>query len=280
MDVRKNFAGGEIEITNDEIDLMPKSNQAALHGINAGIGSGADMIISGVGAVIDPGVDVTVLDGYVFLNGEMLKVDAGVVPKTVASDLYQFEKVTVNNIAEWDRNYRDATTHNVYEKNRAVPVNVLVITTISVVGDTMLDVMKGLIQIQSDWTQADNTQPDYIKNKESFLTSLLQGQFNIGLVGFAPVSTLYTVFGGITSAQKVLDGSSQEVISVSFPSIGTSNYQVLVGGLSAGVAPLDDNDISYVTYNHQATSFQFSISGQGANEFVNIAITIIPLDLT
>jgi hypothetical protein len=280
MDKRKKFPGGEIEITNDEINLMPESNQEGLFAVNKGIGNGANMIISGVGAVIDPGNDVTVLDGFVFLNGEMLKVDAQVVPKTVGADLYQFEKVVVNNLPEWDRNYRDATTHNIYEKNRAVPVNVLAITTISVVGDTMLDVMKGLIQVQSDFDQADNTKPDYIKNQPNVISLLLQGKFDIGQVGFAPVSTLYPVQGGITSAQKTIDGVGQEVISVSFPSLGTANYHVLVTAQSAGVNPLDDNDVSFVVYNKQTTSFQFSISGQGANEFVDIVISIIPLDLS
>ena len=51
MNTRKLYPGGEIEITNDEINLMPEANREGMHGINAGIGSGANMIISGVGAV-------------------------------------------------------------------------------------------------------------------------------------------------------------------------------------------------------------------------------------
>jgi len=280
MDKRKLLPGGEIGISSNEINLMPQANRDGMFGINDGIVDGADMIISGVDAIINAGSDVSVSDGFVFLNGEMLKVDAQVVSRTVGTDLYQFTKVTTSVDPNGERNFRDSTTGNVYENNRAVPTNVASITGLSVVGNTMLDVMKSLIRVQSDWNQADNAQPDYIKNKPNVIDILVQGKFDIGQIGFAPVGTLYTVSGGITSAQKTIDGTSQEVISVSFPNVGTSSYQVLVELISLSSNHLNDNDTTFAVYNKTSTSFQFSIAGIGGNEFIDVVITLIPLDLT
>ena len=274
MDTRKNFDGGEIGITNDEIDLMPKSNREGLNGINEGIGSGANMIISGVGAVIDPGVDVTVSDGFVFLNGEMLKVDAQVIPRTAGTDLYQFEKVVTNNIAEWDRDYRDATTHNVYEKNRAVPTNVAAITGLSVVGDTMTDVLKGLIQVQTDWDQLDNGQPDYLKNKPTIVTLLLQGKVNDVTVGGAMTPT---VEGGFSSVSVLNSSGDDSRIRVTFPSIGTSDYHPLVTIESKAANWDDDNDVYCQVKNLTNTTFEILLKEQStASQDLTLLVTILP----
>ena len=223
MDKRLNFPNGEVGITNDEIDLMPNANREGLHGINAGISQGADMIISGVNAVITAGTNCVVEDGFVFLNGEMLKVDAATIESTIA-DLYEFQKVTTNDDPEWDRSYRDLTTNNVYQKNRAVPVNVASISSLSVEGNTMTDVLKTLIQIQPDWTQADNTQPDYIKNKPTIINTLMVGTvsgLNVGGTGSI------TVDGDVTSAVLLSSSGSQTRLQVNFDSIGTTNYQAV-----------------------------------------------------
>ena len=100
---------------------MPNSNRDGIHAINEGLGEGVDFILSGVDAIINAGVDVSLNSGYVFLNGETLKVDAQVVPRTAGTDLYQFAKVTTNP-SEGQRNFRDGSTKNVYEENRAIAV--------------------------------------------------------------------------------------------------------------------------------------------------------------
>lgn len=275
MDTRKNFDGGEIEITNDELDLMPNANRQGLFGINDGIGDGSDMIISGVNAIINAGTDVSVSDGFIFLNGEMIKVDAQIVPRTVGTDLYQFAKVVTNNIAEWDRNYRDATTHNVLDKIRAIPTNVAVITGLSVVGNTMLDVMKSLIQIQSDWNQADNTEPDFIKNKPSVVDLLLQGSLDGIDVGGA--GAIGSVGGGITSASILNSANDDTRIRVNFSSIGTSNYHPIITLLSEDPNWDLDNDVYCMVRNLTPTSFEVLFKEEASNpQDLKLLISVIP----
>lgn len=275
MDTRLELAGGEIEISSDEINLMPNSNREGLNSISDGISSGSDMIISGVGAVIDPGVNVTVLDGFVFLNGEMLKVDAQVVLRTAGTDFYQFTKVTTNPAAG-SRNFRDGSTKNVYEENRAVPTNVAAITGLSVSGNTMLDVMKSLIQIQSDWDQADTGAPDYINNKPNVLNVLLQGKVNgieVGTGGGADSPGE----GDITTVTLLNDESSEIRIRVNFASIGTTDYHPILTLESKDPDWDKDNDVFCMCKNLTATSFEVLFKEVESNiENLTLLITVLP----
>lgn len=273
MDKRLKFAGGEIELSSDELNLMPESNQEAINGINKGLtATGQDMIASGVFAVISAGVQAVVQEGYVVLNGETLKVDAQTVPSTIG-DLYQFEKVTTNPTAGI-RNFRDNTTHNVYEINRAVVVNVNAITTISIDGDTLIDKLKELIRIQSDWTQADDTQPDYIKNKPNTVALLLQGKVNGIDVGSG---TIPTVSGGFSTVT-VLDSSGDDMrLRVNFPTIGTATYHPIVT-LQSNSSDFDtDNDVKAMVKNLTASSFELLLKEDvGNGQDITAIVSIIP----
>ncbi|MEK0369739.1 MAG: hypothetical protein QQN55_01090 [Nitrosopumilus sp.] len=262
MDTRLKFAGGEIEISSDELNLMPESNRSAIHAINEGLSANQDMILSGVNAVIVPGVDVTINEGYVFLDGETLKVDAQVVVKTEASDLYQFEKVTTFP-SEGERNFRDATTHDIYEIKRAVVVNVGALTSFSVDGDTVIDVLKELIQIQSDWTQADNTQPDYIKNKDFFIKKLMKGTVDFGDINGGS-SGAVAVTGDILTATKSNLGSSRSSLAITFPTVGTSSYTAMLNIVDIGSSGSTDVK-GWVIIARTATGMTIELSEESGN---------------
>lgn len=262
MDTRLKFAGGEIEISSDELNLMPESNRNAIHAINKGLSANQDMILSGVNAVIDAGVDVTISEGYVFLNGETLKVDAQVVPKTEASDLYQFEKVTTYP-TEGDRNFRDGTTHNVYKIERAVAVNVGALSAFPVDGDTIIDVLKDLIQIQSDWTQGDNTQPDYIKNKPAIVGKLMKGTVDFGDInGGSSGAVPFT--GDILSATKSNLGSSNSSLVITFANVGTTDFTTIVNLVDIGSTGSSDVK-GWVIIGRNATSVTIELSEESGN---------------
>ena len=218
MDKRLKFAGGEIEISSDEVNLMPESNQEAIFGINKGLtATGQDMIASGVFAIISAGVSASTQGGYVVLNGETLKVDPHAVSQSVGTDLYQFEKV-VTNPPDGERNFRDNSTHNVYQINRAVMVNVLAITTLSVVGDTLIDKLQQLIHVQSDWNQGNSSEPDFIKNKPALVQTLLKGECEFGNIAGSPTGLL-SISGGLTSATKSTPTPNASVVVFVFPTL-------------------------------------------------------------
>jgi hypothetical protein len=125
MDNRRKFSGIEVNPTSDELNLMPDSNRDGLFSIAKSLGNGSDFIISGVSAIITPGVEAVVSDGYVIINGEVLKVDPQTVSRTVGTDIYVFQKSITNGTSpDWDREFRDGSNHNVFEKNRAIVTNV------------------------------------------------------------------------------------------------------------------------------------------------------------
>ena len=231
MDKRLKFAGGEIELSSDEINLMPESNHGAIEGINKGLtATGQDMIASGVFAVITAGSDAIIQEGFVVLNGETLKVDAQEVAETEGSDLYEFQKVTTYP-STGERNFRDNTTHLVYEKNRAIAVNVASITTLSIVGDTLIDILKELIRIQSDWNQTNVNEPDYIKNKPTSVSSVMIGECHFGDIGSGSGAISFS--GDLLTATKI-SGGNYSTVTVTFPDVGTSNYTISANFINLG----------------------------------------------
>ena len=275
MDKRLKYAGGEIEISSDEINRMPESNQGAIFGINKGLtATGQDMIASGVFAIINAGVDAVVQEGFVVLDGETLKVDAQTVLRTEGTDIYQFQKVTTYP-SDGVRNFRDNTSHNVYEKNRAVVVNVAAITTLSVIGDTLIDKLKELIRIQSDWNQANAAEPDYIKNKPNVLNVLLQGKVDGIEVGSG--GAVGAVSGGITSVTLLNAEPSELRIRIAFASIGTTDYHPLLT-LESKSADWDlDNDVFCMVKTKTATTLEILFREDAGNvQDLTLLVSIIP----
>ena len=105
------------------------------------IGTNENFIISGVVATINAGVNATVTSGYIYLNGEILQVDAQSVLRTVGTDLYSFSKVTTTDTAGDRLTKNTGINISPYEKNRGVVSNVSSVATsaLSIDGDRFKD---------------------------------------------------------------------------------------------------------------------------------------------
>lgn len=127
------FAGGEPNITIDNLNRNPEANLAALNAICAGIGAGGyDFIISG-SISLDPGTSLEVAAGYVFLNGEVLQMDAQSIPDTEGTDLYEISKQTTYD-SLGDKVFNNGVARQTYQVNRAVFTSVAAITGTDALG--------------------------------------------------------------------------------------------------------------------------------------------------
>jgi hypothetical protein len=123
MDKKLTFLGGEPDINIDDLLRDPIANRAALFGLMLGLGVTTDCIVSGAAVTVDPLVDADVSAGYVWLDGEILQVDAATVSETQGTDLWEFQKVVAYDSAG-DKTFNDGTPRQTWQQNRAVLVNV------------------------------------------------------------------------------------------------------------------------------------------------------------
>ena len=126
MDKKLTFTGGEPDINIDDLLRDPIANRAALFGLLVGMGGAENLKISGSAVTIDPLVDAIVTAGYVWLNGEILQVDAATVSETQGTDLWEFQKAVTYDAAG-DKTFNDAIPRQTWQKNRAILVNVAAI---------------------------------------------------------------------------------------------------------------------------------------------------------
>ena len=243
MDLIRLFTGGEIGITTDEIHHMPIQQRLALFGLLTGMTDNTNCIVSGVNATIQPGTSITVQTGFVFLNGELLQVNAGVIPTdpNVSGDNYRFEKVSSDGSSpEWDRNYRDNSSHNILQENRAVPVNV------GTIGPSDLNAVSGLklydiVAAQSDWNEADTNSPSFIQNKPSLGVVSARCVFNLGNISATPPPPVLE--SGSINVDTVANITSTDanvvIYQINFDNDIPGNYQPLVTLRSNGTRELD-----------------------------------------
>ncbi len=127
MDKKLIFSGGEPDITIRNTQYNSIADRAALFGVVKGLAGANNVIVSGAVVTLDPLVDASVTAGYVWLDGEILQVDAATVSETEGSDLWEFQKVVTYDAAG-DKTFNDAIPRQTYQKNRAVLVNVSSVT--------------------------------------------------------------------------------------------------------------------------------------------------------
>ncbi|MDA6072096.1 hypothetical protein NJT12_20935 [Flavobacterium sp. AC] len=115
--------------------------------------------------------------------------------------------------------------------------------------------------VQADWNVTDVLSAAYIKNKISFTSPFLRKSvFNIGNVGSA---------GNVNDTK----------MTVSFPTVNTSNYMVLGALRGRSSNWNDDNDVFWTYGNEQATSFEIYLREIVANEQnLKFYYVLIPLD--
>ena len=144
------FTGGEPDVNIDDlqrnVDAVFRSYDAMFGAFN--IGTNLNYIVVGCDLVIDPGVDATVTAGYIWLNDEILRVDAQVVAY-VSSDQYYYEK-EVTYDAAGDKTYNDLVARQTWQINRGKLVNgtgaPLPSNVLDAEGFTMPDKIKQIIE--------------------------------------------------------------------------------------------------------------------------------------
>lgn len=231
MDVRKIEPGVEVNPSSEELNLMPQSNREGIFSLSKGLSGDVNHIVSGIAANITPGTEAAVLDGFIYLDGEVLKVDAQTVAKTVASDQYIFQLDVNDGDSAWNRVFKDSLIKNVYEVRRAIVVNVLtpLVTDLKIDGKTLgqaiTPILTGATQTDPGLMSApDKTKLDNLPTNT--LLFLAKGGFTDldigGSVGNLPVKGDF-----ITAVASVPSAGVSEVV-VNFTTVGTSQYLPLL----------------------------------------------------
>lgn len=133
MDIREELPGGQINVSSNEINLMPKSTRDLFTKLISNFTGGQDCWIEGCEITFSATADPVVSPGYVFINGKLLRVeqhtilDWGTIPYDEFDPNIQFEETTVTDL-NGVREFRDGNQKNVYLKERAIIRIVPVVT--------------------------------------------------------------------------------------------------------------------------------------------------------
>ena len=133
------FTGGKPDFNIDDMLWNDEAAYGALHAIMEafGVSTNENFIISGCETNIDPGEDIEVTAGYIYLNGEILEVEAQTVDDGGTVDLYKYVKATTYDTGG-DVTFNDGTPRQTWQKNRGI-----VTAATSPILTTELDVVYG-----------------------------------------------------------------------------------------------------------------------------------------
>ncbi|SNB21875.1 hypothetical protein KU06062659_790014 [Flavobacterium psychrophilum] len=187
-----------------------------------------------------------VSNGAVFINGELLEFKGG----QLGADVIIVEEITAQEFEDgndknvlfvryatfgigatsfpWTNFKRPKTTIELTEKTQAIQTK-------------LDDIEDGAeVNVQADWNETDDTKKSYIKHKPTITDPfLLKGTYPIG----DPMG-------------------SEDSKTVTFSSVGTSNYMVLGSLVSKGTFNFD-NDINYAIKDKTPTSFKIILNDAG-----------------
>lgn len=168
MDNKLTFTGGEPDMSVDDFLRVPNAVrefiQYLLYDYPECIVAGANCVSPGAGNDL-----VVTSNGFVWLDGEMLKVDAGTYNCTGSNAFWRYVKTTTYE-SGGTKTFIDGNVRQTWPKYRAVPTSVSSITT----GD--LDCVNGLRWNQiSDW---EDVTPSSVMH--GYPDSSLQVRFNKG----------------------------------------------------------------------------------------------------
>lgn len=133
------FTGG-LDLFHDDIRWNDTSYRSAFFGILKAynIGTNENFIVSGCEPTLVTGVNVVITAGYIFLNGELLEVEAQTIVDGGTLDLYTYVKAITYN-SGGDRVLKTTpSTVQTWQKNRGI-----VTASTSPVLTTELDVING-----------------------------------------------------------------------------------------------------------------------------------------
>lgn len=150
MDNKLLFTGGEPNMSENDFMRVQQANREAFQSLLKDYGN----TIIGGAECVDPGSGsdlIIINDGFVYLNNEMLKVDAGTYTVSGSNAAWKYTKITTYE-SGGDKTYQNGTPRQTWEKNRAVP------TSVSAIAAGELDCVNGdRINISDDWHLVDDT---------------------------------------------------------------------------------------------------------------------------
>ena len=177
------FTGGEPDVN---IDDLQRNVDAVFRGFDAmfgafNIGTNLNYIIVGCDLVIDPGVDATVTEGYIWLNGEILRVDAQVAAYVSSDQYYYVKDVTYD--PNGDKVYNDLVARETWQVNRGVLTNgtgaPLPANVLDAEGFTMPDKIKQIIE--GNLIEFD-AQSIAIQNEDELIKAGISGAGNTWII--------------------------------------------------------------------------------------------------
>lgn len=247
MDKHKVLTGGQIDFTLDELVLESSSAQDALTELVKSLANGANIIVQGVSAVITNGVSAQVSAGWIYYAGELVKVEAQTVAHNsgIAGNLYQFNIVEVVD-PEYSRTFRDGTTQNVATIRRGIVTQVSAVAQLDIQGQTLQERLAQVIQVQSDWNEADAGDPAFIQNKPILEKIYNVGKFSDLDLGAGSAGLSYTASGNVTSATlNNRDGNTNNVLVLFQNAHPSTNYRIDISiqSTKAGTNLKDDGQI-------------------------------------
>jgi len=253
------FPGGEPDINIDDLLRDPIANRAALFGLLQGLAPGTNCVVSGAINII--GIFAANTDGYVWLDGELLQMDAA-SNTTVAPELWEVQKeVTYDSLG--DKTFNNSTPRQTWQKNRAKLVQVGSITGQNAATiPTLLEVLESDVndRIDSVLTKIDNLNTkvfsigdwDMVANqsKQIDITSsgiTLSKIVNVPAVIFNDPGKL--AFGAV-GPRDIVEGGSVRVVQSGEPS-----YLILLNRDSGGA--FDDTTYSDTGYNRGYVKIEY-----------------------
>lgn len=126
MNNKLTFTGGEPFMTEDDFLRIQQANREFIQNFLLDYG---ECIVSGANTNIPTQASPDLIvsnDGFVYLDGEILKVDAGTYIHTAGTVYWRYKKVTTYE-SGGDKIYKDGTPRQTWQKNRAVPENITTI---------------------------------------------------------------------------------------------------------------------------------------------------------
>ncbi|WP_432221246.1 hypothetical protein ACRASX_10975 [Flavobacterium sp. TMP13] len=218
----------------------------------------------------------TVSDGVVYVNGEVLEFRGGVLqPKVIVKQ--DTESLVFLN----DNSYPSIKTRYVQfgsgvgaidwaDFKRGFATKDIVAGLLGKADQSSFDALSAAFvlvyekmltidvgaekNVQPNWTQADDTKDDFIKNKPSTISVLKKGVF------------------------AVADFAADSLQTVTFPTVGTNNYMVVGSMVSIGTNYDNDNDVIWMVREKTNSSFKLTLRELGgAIQNLSFEYMLIPL---
>lgn len=222
------------------------------------IGSNGNFYLSGV-SITFGGSNYTVTSGYVYINGEILKVDGGTYPLLLAPSEYRFVAVQTYDTTG-DKTTRSGSSINTYSKRRAVPTvyqstdawtSDMLIFSLNNNQERLQEKLAYNIGISKQYTNGDlTTTLTRIGNVvHAKVTASSTTDIGSGVLNSAPIDTYYRPTVQALSSQLALflDSGTEVFPSLFAPIVVSTAGSLIVG--STTTCYIRDTHAVYFSYN-------------------------------